>query len=437
MFIHLIGYKNTILTLLFINYIAKTQLGIRQLEKLLETKRPKTIKSFVNAKDFESTRVKKVEDLKVWFIKDIYNLVYSFGFLKFNVHAGIWRFSIYLVSVLIGEFKYDQFFNSLIFVIIFISILNIRDIIAHYLEFNILKESRFKDKTFTNYIFKSKVLPGLEGIIVILIGAVLAILIDRMGPSIFYYFCLLTLAINVIYSIKTTFFMNLSSKDYELLPDGELKNELESLAERIKFPLDKILITSHNLIDPKAKCTTIGFIVENPNSKNIVLYKDAIKLNSVEEVCALVSSKLAHCKLNFSLKELALDKAEVFYHYYIFTTLLYNQGFANEFGFDNIPIVVHFALYFYISIPIMFTLDFLSNFIKRKHIVEADSVSKFLGYKKSLKLGLIKLNEESSSYFNSDHWYLTYCSNGLTIVERLIALKKSKRRKIDLSFSNN
>ncbi|KXN72484.1 hypothetical protein CONCODRAFT_168702 [Conidiobolus coronatus NRRL 28638] len=434
MVIELIGYKNAILTLLFINCIARTQLVIRQFKKLLETERPNIIKSFVNAKDFESTRVKKVEDLKVWLIKDIYYLVKYFAFLKFNAHAGIWRFSIYLVSVLIDESIYSEIFNNLVFIIIMVLSVEILDFIIYYIEFNILKESRYSDKTFISYISESSFLSGAKDIPRFFIVAILEMLIDKMGSNYFFHFCSLIYSFSIGHSIKTTFFMNLSSEDYELLPDGELKDQLESLAEWIKFPLDKIFITSHNPTDPKAKCTSIGFITDNLDSRCIVLYKDAIRRSSVQEVCALVSSKLAHCKLNFNLKEFALDKAEVFCHCCIFTTLLYNQKFANEFGVDNIPIVVHFALYFYIYIPIDFTLRFLSNFIKRRHIVEADSVSKFLGYKKSLKLGLIKLNEESSSYFNSDHWYITCRSSELTVVERLIALKKSKRRKIDLSF---
>jgi STE24 endopeptidase len=165
--------------------------------------------------------------------------------------------------------------------------------------------------------------------------------------------------------------MKLSSKSYELLTDGELKDQLESLAERIKFPLDRIFITSHNLTDPEAKCTSIGFITENINSKSIVLYKDAVRRCSVEEVCALVSSKLAHCKLDFNLKEFVLERAEVFYHFYLFITLLYNQKLANEFGLYNMPIIAHIALYLHVIAPINFTLNFFSNLVKRRHTIEA------------------------------------------------------------------
>jgi hypothetical protein len=78
----------------------------------------------------------------------------------------------------------------MVFVIIYLFVIIILNIGVYYTEFNMLKESRYSDKTFINYISESKLFDGFKYMPTFSIIATLVMLIDRMGSNYFIYLCL-------------------------------------------------------------------------------------------------------------------------------------------------------------------------------------------------------------------------------------------------------
>ena len=88
-------------------------------------------------------------------------------------------------------------------------------------------------------------------------------------------------------TILPTFIMPLFNK-YEPLPDGSLKDQINSLADKIKFPLTKLFVVDGSKRSGHSNAYMFGF----RNNKRIVLYDTLISQVTEEELCAILGHEL-------------------------------------------------------------------------------------------------------------------------------------------------
>ncbi|MCP9260892.1 CAAX prenyl protease 1 [Dirofilaria immitis] len=245
---------------------------------------------------------------------------------------------------------------------------------------------------------------------------------------------------------------------YVLLPKSELKRKIEELAERVNFPLKKLLV----VYGSKRSAHSNAYMYGLWNNKRIVLYdtlfgeemraklKENVCLSEVSnhtyrklrrrkiskhklgmqdnEVLAVLGHELGHWALWHTFIHLIFTEINLLLLLTIFAKFYRSTSLFNAFGFyDSKPTIIGFIIVFqYITAPYNELFSSISTVISRRLEFAADRFSEKLGYGCDLRKALIKLGKDNLLLPVDDPLYSMFNHSHPPILERIAALKKIK-----------
>lgn len=246
---------------------------------------------------------------------------------------------------------------------------------------------------------------------------------------------------------------------YTPLPEGELRTQIEKLADFVEFPLYKLFVVEGSKRSSHSNAYFYGFF----RFKRIVLFDTLLDVNEREklkevmgkkeeeeeekeldeeekeknkkmgcnnpEILAVLGHELGHWKLNHVLKNIVISEVHIFLMFALFGYLYKLQVLYAAFGFENErPNLIGMMIILqFITAPYNSLLDFAMTCLSRRFEFQADQFAMDMGKSKELRTALIKLNNDNLSFPIYDWLYSAFHHSHPPLLERLAALQVKKK----------
>jgi len=251
------------------------------------------------------------------------------------------------------------------------------------------------------------------------IGSAFLSIIKRTGQGFFYYLWLFMLVVQVsaitIYPILIVPMFN----KLEPLKAGALKDGVEALASKLKFPLGELQVIDGS----KRSSHSNAYFTGLPWKKKIVIYDTLLEKSSDKEVEAVLAHELGHWKMGHTTKLLLISQVHLFYIFSLFSVFINNNSLYDAFGFHKErPVLIGFLLFNEILSPTDSMIKLIMNILTRSMEYEADAFAVKLGYTAELGSSLIKLQIQNLSSMDADWLYSSFHYSHPILTERLKAM---------------
>lgn len=274
------------------------------------------------------------------------------------------------------------------------------------------------------------------------------------GDYFFIYAWLFTLGVSlVLVTIYADYIAPLFDK-FTPLPEGELKEDIETMAKSISFPLTKVYVVEGSKRSSHSNAYFYGFF----KNKRIVLFdtllEDYSPLNkageteaepekenseppqnsskpknkkqgcSNTEVLAVLGHELGHWKLGHTVKNIVISQMNSFLCFSLFAVLIGKRELFLAFGFhDSQPTLIGLMIIFqFIFSPYNELLSFCLTVLSRRFEFQADAFARGMGRATELYSALIKLNKDNLGFPVADWLFSMWHYSHPPLLERLRAL---------------
>jgi len=385
---------------------------------------------WLNAKHFAD---ELPEELKDVFDKEAYQKSQAYKREQYNFEkiTSTLSFVIILTILFLGGFAWldkivsgwtsNPFLQTLYFLGILLiagSILSLP--VSYYHTFVIEEKYGFNKSTKKLFItdqIKSLFLSILIG--GLLIGAFLWFY-QKTGKNFWIYawafLAAFTVFINMFY---TSLIVPLFNK-LKPLEEGELKEKLQTLAQKSAYNLDKIFVIDGSKRSSKANAYFSGF---GPKKK-VVLYDTLINDLSPDEITAVLAHEIGHYKKKHIIYNLILSIVTTGIMLYLLSLVIDSRVLANALGVSDPKFHIGLIAFALLFTPVSFVIGILTNWLSRKFEYQADAYAKKYHNADDLISGLKKLSQKSLSNLTPHPWYVWVHYSHPTLWQRIRHLKK-------------
>ncbi|MFT4177213.1 MAG: M48 family metallopeptidase [Luteolibacter sp.] len=228
--------------------------------------------------------------------------------------------------------------------------------------------------------------------------------------------------------LAPTWIMPLFNK-FTPMPDGPLKEKIQSLGERCGFPLDGVFVMDGSKRSTKANAFFTGF----GKRKKIALFDTLIEKSTEPELLGVLAHEIGHFRCGHIKQRLAvgiLQTAGIFFLLGIATdpSGKFSRLLFDAFGVAEISPHVGLVLFSILLEPVSKILGVLANAWSRKHEFEADAyAAKTTGDSTSLGEALKKLSSTHLSHPSPAKLRVWLDYSHPPLLERLQALEKFRK----------
>jgi len=391
------------------------------------------VTGILNYKNFEKKLPNNVNDI---YNKDEYlkSQQYKKENFRFELITSIFTYIIIIGILLNGILGYlDSFLRTLTFenelslsLLFFASIYLINDFLKTpfqlYRIFVIEEKYGFNKMKISTFIFDK-----IKGYFISIVIGVLLItpllIFIMLYPTNFwiYFWVVISLFLIFINMFYTSLIVPLFNK-LEVLEDGDLKEKLNSYANKVGFALSNIFVIDGSKRSTKANAYFSGF----GKNKKVVLYDTLIKNHTNDELVAVLAHEIGHYKLRHIISNMIFSILSTGLMLYIMSNFLYNSEISYALG-GNISFR-HFEIFAFLILytPVDRFISILMNIKSRNNEYEADNFAVQTYKKLPMISALKKLSRDNLSNLTPHPVYefLNYSHPSLS--KRLDAIERSE-----------
>ena len=391
------------------------------------------VTGILNYKNFEKKLPNNVNDI---YSKEEYlkSQQYKKENFRFELITSIFTYIIIIGVLLNGILGYlDSFLRTLTFenelslsLLFFASIYLINDLLKTpfqlYRIFVIEEKYGFNKMKISTFIFDK-----IKGYFISIVIGVLLItpllVFIMLYPSDFwiYFWVVISLFLIFINMFYTSLIVPLFNK-LEVLEDGDLKEKLNSYANKVGFALSNIFVIDGSKRSTKANAYFSGF----GKNKKVVLYDTLIKNHTNDELVAVLAHEIGHYKLRHIISNMIFSILSTGLMLYIMSKFLYNSEISYALG-GNISFR-HFEIFAFLILytPVDRFISIVMNIKSRNNEYEADNFAVQTYKKLPMISALKKLSRDNLSNLTPHPLYefLNYSHPSLS--KRLDAIERSE-----------
>ncbi|XP_028674543.1 CAAX prenyl protease 1 homolog [Erpetoichthys calabaricus] len=444
-------------------YLWEAYLAYRQRKIYQSTVQvPTELGKIMDAETFEKSRLYQLDKSSFGFWSGLYSEVEGTLILVLGGIPFLWKIS----GILIGnanfgpEYEITQSLVFLLLATVFSALTGLPWSI--YSTFVIEEKHGFNQQTLGFFLKDAIKKFMVTQCILLPVTSLLLYIIKIGGDYFFIYAWLFTLAVSlVLVTIYADFIAPLFDK-FTPLPESELKEDIESMAKDISFPLTKIYVVEGSKRSSHSNAYFYGFF----KNKRIVLFdtllEDYSPINKTTEsesepdaasksggenenedksksknrkqgcnnteVLAILGHELGHWKLGHTVKNIVISQMNSFLCFFLFAVLIGRKELFSAFGFyDSQPTLIGLMIIFqFIFSPYNELLSFGLTVLSRRFEFQADAFARSLGKASELYSALIKLNKDNLGFPVADWLFSMWHYSHPPLLERLRALKGLK-----------
>ncbi|RDB21780.1 CAAX prenyl protease 1 [Hypsizygus marmoreus] len=412
----------------------ESYLVLRQYPLYSKTEPPTVLASHFNPEVFKKSQSYGKDKAIFALVSGLLKQCLDSALLQFGFYAWSWGASGRLLSSL-GYGPEYEILQSIGFVFILFFLSSIPTLPLSIYGTFVLEEKHGFNKT-TPSLFVIDLLKGW-GLAFVLGSPFLAAFLyifkwagDRFVPWLMAFMISFQLIMVIVYpTVIQPMFNKLSP-----LAPGDLRNRIESLAKKLKFPLKYL----YEIDGSKRSSHSNAYFFGLPWSKHIVIFDTLIQQSKSEEVEAVLAHELGHWYYLHPTKMMAVSQLHIFTILALFPAFLRAPPLLRSFDFPKDvaaqpPTIVAFLLFQMILTPLEAVVSIGMNAISRHFEYEADKFACELQDKLQsedmkdmgdrLGRALIALHVKNLSTVWVDWLYSAYHHSHPTLTERLRGLE--------------
>ncbi|HYF34843.1 MAG TPA: M48 family metallopeptidase, partial [Prosthecobacter sp.] len=214
---------------------------------------------------------------------------------------------------------------------------------------------------------------------------------------------------------------------FQPLPDGELRQSILALAEKLRFPVAEVSVVDGSRRSTKANAFFAGF----GKTRRIALFDTLIEKHTPDEILAVLAHEIGHNKRRHVPIHLTVALAEMGLLFALLHVALKSPAFYHAFGVSTaagtLPIGLGLILFGILYQPVSLLTSLLSHALSRKHEFEADAfAAQSLGTPTPLATGLKRLTTDHLAHPNPHPLTIALHYSHPPLAERLQALAASE-----------
>jgi len=208
------------------------------------------------------------------------------------------------------------------------------------------------------------------------------------------------------------------------LPDGELRDAILALAERLKFRTRGIFVADSS----KRSGHSNAYFTGLGRAKRIVLFDTLVGTHTKEEILSVLAHEIGHEKRNHVKKGIVLSVVLSLAGFWVMSLLVGYLPLYEAFGFHRVSYAAILVLVAFCSGPFVFFLQPLFSLWSRKHEYEADRFAvEAVGSARGMKEALLRLSRHNLSNLTPHPLYSFFYYSHPTLAERIAALDEAER----------
>jgi len=349
---------------IILNYVISRILDILNLKNLSE-KIPKELEGIYDAQKYKDSQLYQKVKTRFGFVEETFSLI------------------IILSMLFTGGFAYiDSFIkifseNPVVITLLFFGIIGLALFILNLpfeIYFTFVIEEKFGFNKTTVNTFISDKLKSL--LITVIIGGGLIALITWLwtitGDNFWF---VVWIVITVFMAFFMMFYSNIIVPLFNKqtpLEKGELRDEIESFANKVGFKLKDIYVIDESKRTTKSNAYFTGL---GPQ-KRIVLYDTLIKEHTTEELVAILAHEIGHYKKKHTLVSMFASILQIGLLLFIFSFFLENKDLAEVMKVSEPSFHISLLAFSLLYSPLALIIGLGMNALSRKNEYEAD---KFAG----------------------------------------------------------
>jgi STE24 endopeptidase len=234
-----------------------------------------------------------------------------------------------------------------------------------------------------------------------------------------YVWILLSLVQIFIAAIFPVFLLPLFNK-LTPLEDGQLKEHILALAQKIKFRLSGI----YTMDGSKRSSHSNAFFAGLGKLRRIVLFDTLVKSLTEPELLAVLAHEMGHNVKKHVRVSLMISSIVSLVGLYVLSLLVNKPWFYEAFQFAQPSAHAALLIFMKTSGAFTFFLSPLSSILSRKHEYEADRfAAEVMERREPMIQGLVKLTRDNLSNLTPHPWYSFFYYSHPTVMERIRALE--------------
>lgn len=233
----------------------------------------------------------------------------------------------------------------------------------------------------------------------------------------------ITLFTLLIQFVAPTWIMPLFNR-FDPLEEGELRDKIESYADKVSFPLQEVSVMDGSRRSGKSNAFFTGF----GKNKRIALFDTLIEKQTPDELLAVVAHEVGHYKLKHIPKNMAIGILHTGLMLALLSLVLTLPGLFEAFYMDRMSIHAGLLFFGLLYSPAEMVLSVVMSALSRKHEFEADAwAARTTGRPEAMIQALKKLSLENLSHLTPHPLtvFLTYSHP--PVLERIRAIKKIEK----------
>jgi STE24 endopeptidase len=365
-----IPWKPLILSFAIGEFAFEAYLSWRQYRVLSRTTVPPQLKNEIDQQTFDKSQAYGRSKAKFGLVSGVWSQIKNYLVITQNVYPKLWALTgVWTANYLSNRWLGGEITHSLVFAFTY-SFAETLIGIPFSLYYNFVLEEHYGFNKQTLRLFVTDLLKGqaLGLAFGIPLGAAFLKIVQKTGDQFFFYLWAFTLVVQLgaitIYPILIVPLFN----KLEPLPDGKLKEKVEALAQRLKFPLSELQVIDGS----KRSSHSNAYFTGLPWKKKIVIYDTLIEKSETDEVEAILAHELGHWSRGHTTKLLGISSFHLFYVFALFSVFINNQSLYRAFGFyDQQPIMIGFILFNEVLSPTDSLVKLGMNILTRSYEFEA------------------------------------------------------------------
>lgn len=204
------------------------------------------------------------------------------------------------------------------------------------------------------------------------------------------------------------------------LEEGELKDAINNLAEKLDFKLTNIYKIDGSKRSSKANAYFTGL----GSKKRIVLYDTLIKEMTIPEIIAVLAHEIGHYKRKHTYKNLAISFFQTGLTLFILSLFIKEPALSKALGVEQPSFHIGAIAFGILYSPISTIMGLLLNVLSRKYEYEADAFAGIHAGANNLITALKNLSVNNLSNLNPHPWYVFFHYSHPTLLQRIRALNR-------------
>lgn len=275
-------------------------------------------------------------------------------------------------------------------------------------------------KTFFVDILKNILVASvLGGGLVALLNAIYLQFIDQIWWFVLYAWVILTVVMIILFVLNTKVFVKIFNK-LTPLPEGELRDKIQALAEKVGFNVKAI-----SVMDASKRSTKLNaFFSGLGKTREVVLFDTLVEKLDEGEILSVLAHELGHAVHKDVLRMLGLQIAMFGLYAVVIGFILQSALLAQAFGLSGVHLGFSLILFSILISPLELILTFPLNYLSRKAEYAADAfATKYAGKEPTMNAFRVLAQENLANLTPHPLYVLMHYSHP-TIPQRLEAISE-------------